>query len=196
VNAGALIVDGTHTGGAGYTVGGNGTLGGIGTISAPVDLNGTIRPGTSPGTLTIGGLTLQNGSTGVFDLVNTAGTHAPGAGNDLIDITGALTGLALTTVNIDVDAIGGGDLSAAGTWTLALYDSLAGTGIPTFTVMGVDAGYSYAVNIVPDDLGVPTGPGAVQLTLTAVPEPASFVIIGLGMILGAAGCRRGRRDAK
>lgn len=196
VNAGALIVNGTHTGVAGYTIAGGGTLGGSGAISAAVDLSGTLTPGTSPGTLTVGGLTLQNGSTCVFELVNTASVHAPGAGNDLIDINGALTGLAATTVNIDVDAIGGGELSAAGTWTLALYDSLAGTGIPMFNVTGVDAGYSYAVNIVPDDLGVPTGPGEVQLTLTAVPEPGSFAIMCLGSILGAAIWRRGRRDAK
>jgi hypothetical protein len=87
-----------------------------------------------------------------------------------------------------VDAIGGGDLSSAGTWTLALYDSLAGTGTPTFNVTGVDPGYTYAVNIVPDDLGVPTGPGSVQLTI--VPEPGSLVLIGLGAAMGILGWHR------
>jgi fibronectin-binding autotransporter adhesin len=198
VNAGALIVNGSHIGGSGYIVAGGATLGGNGTISAGVDLTGTIAAGAttlpSPDTLTIGGLTLQNGSTGIFDLVNTPGVHAPGAGNDLIDITGALTGLAATTVSIDVDAIGGGDLTSTGTWTLALYDSLAGTGVPAFTVSGIDAGLSYSVNVVPDNLGDPTGAGSVQLTV--VPEPGSLILMGLGVVVGMAGWRRQQRCAK
>src|SRR5262249_4678649 len=60
VNAGTLLVNGTHTGGGLYTIGdGSGTdiLGGNGTINAAVNIaaNGVLSPGNSPGILTING---------------------------------------------------------------------------------------------------------------------------------------------
>jgi autotransporter-associated beta strand protein len=62
IHDGLLLVDGTHSGGAGYTIAPQGTLGGIGTINAPVVIDGTIAPGQSIGTLTLDNVTLRSGS--------------------------------------------------------------------------------------------------------------------------------------
>jgi autotransporter-associated beta strand protein len=197
VTGGTLLVTGSHLPAdignpdtllGGYTVAAGATLGGTGTIEAPVDLSGTISPGVAVGTLTIGDLTQQDGATTFFQLNPTDTT--PGSGiNDLLNIAGDLVGLEGTTVNISVsDYVNNGALAAEGTWILALYDDLAGTGLPTFNVLGVAPGYNYSV--IPTSLG---GPGAIQLTLTAVPEPGSLSLVimgvtGVGMIV-----RRKRR---
>lgn len=64
VNAGTLLVHGTHAGGAPYTVNSGATLGGVGEINAPVTIapGATLSPGAGIGTLTIGGNLDLNGN--------------------------------------------------------------------------------------------------------------------------------------
>ncbi|TWS95805.1 autotransporter-associated beta strand repeat-containing protein [Reyranella sp. CPCC 100927] len=87
VASGTLRVDGA-LGGA-VTVGESGTLSGGGTIAGGVTVNGTLSAGASPGTLTVGTLTLNGGSTSVFEL-NAPGIVG-GASNDLVIVTNNLT---------------------------------------------------------------------------------------------------------
>jgi fibronectin-binding autotransporter adhesin len=103
VNAGTLLVNGSHVGGGSYTV--NGTFGGNGTLrlgaSSVVTVNsgGSIAPGANlgeVGTLTMNGTTqsgtvanFASGATFAFDLNATAGTSdrislLSGAANDLV----------------------------------------------------------------------------------------------------------------
>jgi fibronectin-binding autotransporter adhesin len=176
VNAGKLIVNGTHTGTSirVYEVNATGTLGGEGTIARNINVTGgTLAPGDvvvsdTVGTLTIGGLTLNDGSHGAFELNPTNTTLGAGI-NDYLDIVGALTVTGAPTIHIDIsNAVGGGNLSTAinRTWTLASYDSLAGGGTPTFNITGTIGGSSLA--IVPDDtVNAPFGPGTIQLTVNA-----------------------------
>ncbi|TIV25623.1 MAG: hypothetical protein E5V90_26665, partial [Mesorhizobium sp.] len=58
VDAGRLRVDGS-LGNTAVSVNSSGTLAGVGTIAGPVTVDGTIAPGDSPGTLTVGSLTLN-----------------------------------------------------------------------------------------------------------------------------------------
>jgi autotransporter-associated beta strand protein len=94
VNNGALLVNGTNslTGTSGltnYSGGGTvtvygGTLGGTGMISGAVDIKsgGTLAPGNTAGTLTLGnGLTTEGGSTNLFNFASGVGTTVAVQGN-------------------------------------------------------------------------------------------------------------------
>lgn len=175
VEAGTFNFTGNHTGAGGYSVLVDGTLAGIGSISSTISLTGKLSPGNAVdmntvGTFTAGGLTFQSGSRGVFELK--PGDTTVGSGiNDYVDVVGAITAADLTTINIDIQAIGGGSLSGIGTWTLASYDTLAVTGTQTFNVTGVTGGYT--IGFVPDDNMNQAGPGALKLTL-GVTLPGDF----------------------
>jgi autotransporter-associated beta strand protein len=78
------ILDVTAFGGPGYTLAGGKTLKGNGTVNGFVNvLGGTVSPGESPGTLTVGDMTFGSGSTlnielngtaaGLFDVLNSTG---------------------------------------------------------------------------------------------------------------------------
>ena len=86
VNGGTLQVDGAM-GAATVTVASGARLGGSGSIGGPVTIanGGTIAPGSSPGVLTVGTLTLNSGSSLDFELGAVTGV------NDRIDVMGALT---------------------------------------------------------------------------------------------------------
>lgn len=93
VSAGALRVDGALTGAGAVTVGAGATLSGTGSIAGAVTVNGTLSAGHSPGTLSVGALTLNGGSTSLFEL-NTPGVVGgsdPVTGNDLVEVAGDLT---------------------------------------------------------------------------------------------------------
>lgn len=89
VSGGELRVNGNLAGTA-VDVGGGGTLSGTGGIAGGVNIvsGGTLSPGQSPGTLTVGSLTLNAGSTSIFEL-NQPGVVG-GAQNDLVIVGGAL----------------------------------------------------------------------------------------------------------
>jgi len=93
VSAGELRVDGALIGLGAVTVAAGATLSGTGSIAGAVTVDGTLSAGHSPGTLTVGSLTLNSGSTSVFEL-NTPGVVGgsdPVTGNDLVEVTGNLT---------------------------------------------------------------------------------------------------------
>ena len=127
VNGGALLVNGSLAAASAVTVNSGGTLGGSGTANGAVTVASggilTPGPGATPGTLTVGALTLNSGSilnyqlgtpgtigSGVNSLtlvngnltlggstLNITGLSGFGAGTyDLINYTGSLTGSALT----------------------------------------------------------------------------------------------------
>jgi autotransporter-associated beta strand protein len=83
INGGELRVNGS-LGNTAVAVNNTGTLSGIGTIGGAVTVNagGTLSAGQSPGTLTVGSLTLNAGSNSVFEL-NSPGTVG-GVTNDLV----------------------------------------------------------------------------------------------------------------
>ncbi len=118
VNAGALVVNGTLA--SSVTVNSDGLLGGTGTIAGAVRIGngGRLSAGQSAGTLTMGSLALDAGSTSVFEL-SEAGV-AGGANNDLIRVTGNLA-LNGGTINV-VRGAGFG----SGQYTLFEFGSLSG----------------------------------------------------------------------
>jgi len=173
VNAGTLLVNGSHTAGA-MSVNANAILGGTGTIEANTTVanNGTLSPGNSPGILSIeGDLTLSSGATYVFE------------GGDLVEVSGALT--------------------LSDNWTLALGPGLMdGGSVTLFTYGSLTGGWDDLPTFNLDNLGfVPTGPLSLTDTgssivlngVQVIPEPGTSALLlgGLGLLLGLR--RRVRR---
>ncbi|HZF14706.1 MAG TPA: autotransporter-associated beta strand repeat-containing protein, partial [Steroidobacteraceae bacterium] len=90
VSAGTLQVDGS-LGNTATTVQSGATLSGIGSIAGPVTVlgGGHIAPGDSPGTLSVGTLTLNAGS--ILDYELNTPNVVGGASNDLLLVNGDLT---------------------------------------------------------------------------------------------------------
>ncbi|MEP6668965.1 MAG: autotransporter-associated beta strand repeat-containing protein [Chthoniobacter sp.] len=90
INDGLFVVNGT-LGNTAVTVNNGGRLGGSGAIAGPVTIanGGTLAPGNSPGTITVGTLTLNSGSIENYEL---ATPNVVGGGvNDLTIVNGNLT---------------------------------------------------------------------------------------------------------
>jgi hypothetical protein len=118
-----LLVNGTHTGGGDYTVHGAATLGGTGSTTSNVIVNtgGTVNPGASVGTLTVGTATFLS------DFVTPGRLLIEYDGDsDTIDklvVTGALN---ITDALLDFDNLGVGVLNGSPK-IFASYGSLTGT---------------------------------------------------------------------
>lgn len=181
VSAGALYVNGNHLGGAtgvgNYTVDSGTTLGGTGTITFAagngVTVNGTIAPG-SP-TTAIESLNL--GAIGDAALLGNANFDVDLA-TDLFDEL--LVGDALTYGGVLNVALTGSDLGAA-IYDLFDFTSQSGT-FATINVTGLGDGQTASFNYE-------TG----ELSVAAVPEPASLGLLGLAVL---AGIRRRRTQSR
>jgi autotransporter-associated beta strand protein len=110
IDAGTLLLDGSHTGGAGYTVAAGATLGGTGRTDSAVTIDGAIRPGdgTTQGVLQIGTLTLNN--TGLLNIL------LGGTTSSLLSVTG------------NISLFGGIDFTVAPALTADLYPLVSYTG--------------------------------------------------------------------
>ena len=88
INGGAIIVDGSLASKAAVTVNQGGALGGTGSIAGAVIINsgGTLTSDSSPGTLTLGGLTLKTGSSLDYQL----GLPGIASASDLTIVNGNL----------------------------------------------------------------------------------------------------------
>jgi autotransporter-associated beta strand protein len=126
VNGGRLSVNGTLHGPV--SVASGGTLGGGGTIDGSATVDGTLSAGNSPGTLTIkNDLTLNGGSTSVFELNTPGVVGGTGAGgNDLVKVGNNLT------LGGTLDA----RVAAAGFYRLFTYGGTLSGSFATSTVTG------------------------------------------------------------
>lgn len=165
---------------------------------------GTLSPGNSPGTLSTGSEVWMNGGNlnwQVFDAAEAAGT-----GYDTVVITG---GLNLANLTSDGFSVNLWSLSAVGpdssgnarhfvdannySWTLVSTTAgITGFSAGDFTINtlrnnGTD-GFS---NPFTGKFSVDVSGNSLQLIYTAVPEPATWALIGLAA-LGLAATRRRR----
>ena len=119
VDGGTLVMNGTTPGAAevnsGATLKGTGSIGGIVTLNS----GGTLAPGASPGTITIGGLSMNAGSALVVEI----GGTTPGSEYDRIQSAGALA-LAGT---LQVSLYNGFTPSAGQSFDLLNWGSTSGT---------------------------------------------------------------------
>ncbi len=166
INAGTLLVNnsaGSALGSGPVNVTG-GTLGGGGTIGATVTLQSGahLAPGNSVGTITVSNLNLLAGS--VLDY------EFNGSGNDLTAVTGALSLTGTTWINLFAEGTDD-PFATEGSYVLLSYGSIDGFTASSFSVQNAVAGYQYAFS---------ASGGQVRLDITAVPEPATWGLLGLG----------------
>ncbi|HVT26643.1 MAG TPA: autotransporter-associated beta strand repeat-containing protein, partial [Lacipirellulaceae bacterium] len=119
VHAGALVIDGTHTFGGEYTIDAGARLAGNGIIESIVHSTGTISPGGSPGTLTIGALEMDGNAALQIEL---GGTTA-GSGYDRLVVEGA----AMLDGTLDVSFVNGFVPAAGDTFDVFDWGALSGT---------------------------------------------------------------------
>lgn len=187
-NAGRLNLNGTVTGGV--NVGTGGTLGGTGTINPVtgatngnqlVQINGTVSPGLSPGTLSING-PVSFGSAAILNFELNGGNTIVGGGvNDLIDL---VTNLTLDGVlNVSETVAGSFATAANGSkWRLINYSGTLVDNVLTLgTTPTIPLGASLAIDTA--------APGQVNLVYT-VPEPASWLVALLAFAVGGMVRRR------
>lgn len=143
VNGGTLRVmntSGSGTGSGAVTVNGGATLAGSGTVAGTLTVNpdGALVPGASVGTLTVGSLTMAQGSSYDFEFNSTPT-------NDLIVVTNS-AGLTINGGGINLYQEGTNTAwTTPGTYNLISYGgSIGGSGIGELAVLNPAPGRSYA----------------------------------------------------
>lgn len=204
VSGGTLLVNNTTGSGLGsgsVTVASGATLGGSGAFTGSLDVSGTLAPGTSIEPLASGTLTFSGNSTFAYEVNSSA---APALAADL--------------------QIVGGDLNVGGVVDLTIADLASnpapfalGTKLTLINYTGTwNSGvFSYGGSPIPDDTAFIAGlntwilnyndvsgglnfasqylPGSF-VTLEAIPEPATWALIGLAALaLSISYRRRGGR---
>lgn len=178
VSAGTLLINGSLSNSA-TTVASGGTLGGTGTINTltTIQSGGILSPGDTVGTLTFtNGLTLDSGAVLNFDL---------GTTSDLVVVNGGfLTGPSSGNVTFNLTSASG--LTAA-TYNLFTFTgaTLSNFDASDFTIGTAPSGWNYAFSLTADNL---------QLTVSAVPEPATYAALLGALTLGCILLRRRARS--
>jgi fibronectin-binding autotransporter adhesin len=187
-NGGRLNLNGTVTGGVNVAT--TGTLGGTGTINPVgaatngnqlVQINGTVSPGLSPGTLTING-PVAFGNAAVLNYELNGGNTTVGGGiNDLID---GVTNLTLDGVLNVSETVAGSFTTAVNgsTWRLINYSGALTDNVLTLgTIPTIPLGASLAIDT--------STAGQVNLVFT-IPEPASWLVAMFALVASGLVRRR------
>ena len=181
VSDGTLLVNGTLANSSAIVNGG--TLGGAGSISGAVSINttGALSPGASIGAFGTGALTLNTGSTFLYELNTTAAT------GDLLNVNGDLDFNG--TVNLNLVDLGANVALAAGTKFTLLSYAGAWTSGDVFSGYADDSSFTafnneWLINYNDTSAGaVNGGLYSSAVTLTVIPEPASALLGGIGTLL-------------
>ncbi len=194
VNAGTLLVNnasGSGLGSSGVVVNG-GTLGGTGDFTGAVAVNsgGSLSAGSSIGTLGSGAVTLGDNSTFAYEVDSSA---ALSVGADLLKVTGNLN--LNDTVTLTLNDLAGSPVAFALNTTFSLINYTGTWNNGLFTVGGnaiADGGFfTLGLNTWQLDYNASTGgsnfsgeyfgSGSFVNMTAVVPEPQSWVLLGLGL---------------
>lgn len=142
VTGGTLVLNGALNGTSGVTVDATATLVGTGSVAGSLISAGTLAPGLSPGTLTVGGDVVSTGSLQI---------ELDGSSHDKLVVGGLLD---ITAATLDIALLAGGATESV--YIIATYDSIDG---PFAQVSNIPAGYY--LNYAYDD-----GSTSKQIALT------------------------------
>ena len=198
----------------GFALANGQTLSGSGTVSGgmTVSLGSIISPGNSPGTMSTGAQTWEDGGTYLWEINDSGGSKGGDPGWDWLSITGTLElgSLGAGGFAIDIDSLAGaiaGDSAGFDTFAIDGYESpfdvdysfviaTASGGIngfnadnfnldfSGFSALNPEAGWHWEI--------IQDGANDLVLQAYAVPEPSSTALLGLG---GLALMLRRKRSA-
>jgi len=151
---------------------------------------------TTPGTLDIGpGGTLSGGGTLTGNIFNLGGTVAPADDPQTLTITGNYTQGASSLLRMELGGsqlgkydqlIVTGSATLGGTLELDLFNGYVpgpGTTFELFNFSNVTPGSQFSSLILPSDVSWDTSKLLTNGTITAIPEPTSIALIGLGGVM-------------
>jgi autotransporter-associated beta strand protein len=180
VTGGTLLVNGSTSSSSAVTVNSGTTLGGTGAIGGSVTVNfgGNLSPGTSPGILHTGAVTLNSGSNFQVDINGTT----PGTQYDQLIVTGNVNLNGDNGAGSNLVITVGGTLNVGNTFTI-----ITSTG----AVSGTFAQGS-SVSSGGDTFSITYGANDVVLTVTsAAPEPSTW--LGGALVFAALAYTQRRR---
>jgi len=203
VNAGTLLVNGSITGAGAVTVVGGATLGGTGSIAGPVTVDGILAPGASiPGesiqSLATGALTFRGGSTFAYEMDSGAAASVAG---DLQQVFGDLTLSGTVTLSLTDVASTPQAFTVGTTLSLIHYADNRNSGFFTYAGSTLTNGEVFTAGLNQWQINYDAINGGLNfstectgghfVTLTAVPEPGSW--LALGCLIGSGALLRRRR---
>ncbi|HEY1380085.1 MAG TPA: autotransporter-associated beta strand repeat-containing protein, partial [Gemmataceae bacterium] len=199
---GPVTVTGTGAVGSGGTLGGNGFIAGTVTVSSTVaaQQGGTVSPGNSIGTLTVGGMSWQPNGSYLFEYKGDPATFAGGtplAGTDNDTITSAgpldLSGLNPGTFTLNLVPVNSPTSTPpAVTYTLGTFaGGVNGSGGPIAPGTDVSNLFSFTGSFASTPVVTVGNGGAVTVAFqpSPVPEPA-FILLTCGAAAGGLWWRR------
>lgn len=212
INGGTFLANnttGSATGTGPVTVNTGATLGGVGFVvpdtgspaTNTVTINGTVAPGNSSGTLTIGSSTalatvtasgtyeFELSTAGVSALLNTglSSPPLPHLNHDVLFVFGSLD-ISGLTVNITSLGSTGFNPGLDYSWLIAQ----ATTGLTGTATLGTVSGADFTLGLGGFSLG--TSGNDLYLNYTAIPEPSGIVLLGLAAVGGGVYTWRKRRQ--
>lgn len=183
VTEGRLVVNnttGSATGNGTVNVQENGVLAGTGAVSGSVVVSGTIAPGNSIGILTTGGQTWNEDGNYIWEINNATG--GGGTGWDLLDIGGTLlvSGTIENPFIITVDSPFLANVVPGTTyhWTIATTTGVTGFDAGKFSID--TSQFDFDPNT--DDMTITMVGNDLVLNYTAIPEPGTWALLGLGVM--------------